>query len=233
MLLYKYQGYIFRHMKMNTLTFFAISTFFVCISCQKEEREVVGSETDSNTPLELELVEVIKKVVLHDGSFDDIVDTSNCFSINIPYSIFVNNEKIAITSADQYAQLTESDEIEIQYPITITSSDHSQTTLNDQRELEDLKITCSMIDDDIECIDFVYPFEISTFSSTTNQFSTLEIIHDTMLFGVISDNTTETSISINYPINLRLHNGQFHSAAHNTDLHNAILNQSSVCDEND
>ncbi len=203
------------------------------VSCQEEEEVVIDPTIDNTILRGSQLESLMKKVVIHDGSFDDVVDGGNCFSINLPYTILQNGEEHLINELSDYQGLFDTDIIEIQFPITITLFDHSEEIVNTTSNLVDFANMCQVNDDDIECVDFLYPIRLSTFDSRSNTFSSLDIGHDSGMFEFMSNVDENTSVSINYPINLQLHNGQKVGAQHNSDLLKIILDVVSVCDEND
>ncbi|MEW7280123.1 hypothetical protein ABW636_16135 [Aquimarina sp. 2201CG1-2-11] len=203
------------------------------IACQKEEREFIDESQDNTIPKDSRLAKLMRDITTHDGSYDDLVDGGNCYSINLPYTILLNGKEKEITKLSDYIDIHTTDFIEIQYPITITMHDYIEKSINNKEQLTILAALCSNEDDDIECIDFNYPFKLSTFNTNTNVFKTIDAIHDAQLFVFMSDLNEEMSISIKYPIIMELHNGQNTEAAHNTDLLSTILEYAVSCDEND
>ncbi len=206
---------------------------FIFTSCQEEEREVIDPTIDNTIPKDSQLARLMKNVVTHDGSFDDIVDGANCYSINIPYTITLNNKDVIINSIADYQDLLITDNIQIQYPIVITLSDHKEVMITSSDDLKVYADSCKADDDDIECIDFVYPLQLSVFDTRTNQFSTVDVGHDSQMFTFMSNIDDNTSVSINYPINLISHNGQNIDAQHNSGLLQTILDIAYTCQEND
>ncbi len=217
----------------NWILIFVISSVILLISCQEEEREFINPDIDITIPRNSQLAGLMKNVVTHDGSFDDIVDQGHCFSVKLPYRILLNGDELVITSNLDYQNISTTDSIEIQFPIRIIQSNHQENLVENLAELENFRNNCKSNDEDIECIDFVYPILLSTFDSTSNQLKTTEIGHDSQMFSFMLDVNQTTSISINYPIKLLLHDGAEIEAQHNTDLLNEILDAASVCDEND
>ncbi len=203
------------------------------VSCQEEEREIIDPNIDDTIPKDSQLAKLMKNVVTHDGSFDDIVDSGHCFSINLPYTIIRNGNNVTIQNANQYQSLTMTDVLEIQFPITITLFDHTEVVIQNINGLKGYADDCMPIDDDIECIDFVYPMQLSVFDVSTNRFSTVDVGHDSQMFIFMSDLDDNTKVSINYPIGLVTHNGQNISAQHNSGLLEIILDTASACEEND
>ena len=215
------------------MVYFFVSTMIFLGSCQEEERERIGSEAGNTIPKDSQLANLMRNVVTHDGSFDDVVDSGNCFSINLPYTLLLNEKEFTVNSIEDYQSITVNDKIEIQFPIIITLHNYTEVIVTKYADLVVLGNTCKIDDDDIECIDFVYPIVLSTFNSGTNRLQTLEVGHDAQLFGFMRDLGENTSMSIQYPISLLLHNGQNAGARHNTDLLNIILEVAFRCDEND
>ncbi|RZS99991.1 hypothetical protein [Aquimarina brevivitae] len=211
----------------------AVSSIF--LSCQDEEEEQISSIPEETNAIKenSELSKLMQKVTLHDGSFDDIVDESNCFSINIPYTIFRNGESVAINSVADYNSLTAIDDIAIVFPITINLANHKQVFVNNSQSLEELKVQCTEDDSDIECIDFEYPITLLLFNPNTNDILSREIDHDAALFQYMTEKDPEILMSIKYPIQLRAHTGQIVEISHNTDLEEQITLWANSCDEMD
>lgn len=210
-----------------------VSYIFLLISCQKEERELIDPSLDETISQDSRLSGLMKNVVTHDGSFDDLIDKGNCYSINVPYFIVLNGEALEINSKDDYNKINESDVIEIQFPIRITTHEYKEEFIETIIALEVLASSCKAEDDDIECIDFVYPFSVSTFNANTNVLSTVEVFHDAQVFEFMNTIDIHTVMSINYPIQLLLHNGEHATAGHNEELLSSILDFVASCDEND
>ena len=168
----------------------------VTITCQKEEREFIDESQDNTIPKDSKLANLMQKIVTHDGSYDDLIDGGHCYSINLPYTILFNGKEKTISKLSDYADIYASDMIEIQYPVVVTKHDYIEKSINNKTQLEILAALCSNDDDDIECIDFNYPFKLSTFNTSTNVFKTIDAIHDAQLFEFIGGLTNEMSIAI-------------------------------------
>lgn len=203
----------------------------IIMACQEEER--VSIAPTDNIPKDSQLAKAMQNVVTHDGSYDDVVDLGNCYSINLPYSIVLNTVEVVIDEIDDYANIGEQDDIQIIYPITITTHDHVKEFVLNDSELAVYAASCVTDDDDIECIDFLYPIGLSLFNTETNSINTLEMGHDSEFYKFMQDADEKILLSINYPIQLRLHNEVDINATHNTELLNEILNAAGACDEND
>ncbi len=220
-------------MKIKKVVILLLCSVLVGISCQKEEREFIDESQDNTIPQNSRLAGLMKNIVTHDGSYDDVIDGGNCYSVNLPYTISFNGNEKKIVSIQDYNTIHSSDIIQIEFPITITMHDYVEKKIENKSQLESLAALCSTQDDDIECIDFGYPFKFTTFNSSTNSFKTIEAIHDAQVFGFMSDLDENVSVSIKYPITMILHNGEHTSTAHNTELLSTISDYAVSCDEND
>jgi hypothetical protein len=212
-----------------------VSCAFFMISCQEEERELIDSTLDNNAiPKDSQLAKLMRNIVIHDGSYDDLVDGGNCYSINLPYFIIRNiTEEIIIDEIEDYNRLNQSDDIKIKFPITVTRDNHLEEIIENDIELQLLANSCETQDDDIECVDFVYPFRFATFNSDNNIISTIEVIHDAQVFGFMENLDESTVVAINYPIRLLLSTGEYLDATHNDELLSRILAFETSCEEND
>jgi len=208
-----------------------IATFvfqILLISCQKEEKELVDLSEDA-IDRESVLAKTMEKVVISDGSFDNVVDKSDCYSINIPYRILHNGQERMIMKQEDYSSIHSTDDVQILFPIKITFHDYAERQVSSKTELESFSLTCNTVVDDIECIDFVYPIKISLFNTVTNKFSTTEVGHDKQLFQLMTNLDQNNKIAIRYPIALRQFNGINVGAGHNKELLERILKVATSC----
>lgn len=210
------------------------SAILVFVSaCQEEERELIIPEENNAIPRESDLGKLIEQVTLHDGSFDDIVDETHCFSINLPYSIFLNGEIREISSINDYELIEGTDDIAINFPVTINLANHKQVFVTTIEQFEELKLTCMPEDPDIECIDFKYPLTLLLFNSATNEIQSRIMNHDAEWYQFIDDLSEEVLMSIKYPVTLETFSGQSIEVTHNTLLLNEIIEWARSCDEMD
>lgn len=203
----------------------------IILSCQKEE--LILNDGSEEEVLPKALSEMVMKVVIHDGSYDDVVDGGNCFSIDIPYAIELNGEEKIISSRNDYASIQTSDQISIKFPIMVTTYNHKSKVVKSESELLALASICLADDEDIECVDFVYPFTFNVFDEARNRFKTVEVFHDRQIYEFMTSLDEKTIVAINYPIDLALYDGRNEEAGHNEALMATIIKVINVCDEND
>jgi len=213
-------------------------------SCQEEfeplpeegvEKEAITAA--SNT------AKLIEETSSNDGSFDNIVDESSCFNVKFPYSVKVNGVELTINAVqdldaieDIFDALEEDEDVlDIIFPITITMADYADITINGIEDLRELAQECKEggDDDDIECIDFVYPITMYTFDINNEETGNVSIEGDKDLrrfFAGLDDNDL---ISMDFPVTLKLYDGTTMVVDSNAELANAIENAKELCDEDD
>lgn len=228
---------------MKRLTIYIFSIIILIFSCAKEVDINISDSTKPTLKANSTLADLINKTSLHDGSIDNIIDNASCFSIALPVTVIANGMEILIETEEDY-ELIESifddnendeDTIEINFPVTIILSDFTEITINNYNELESyIDDDCNDgIDDDIECLDFQYPIEVSTFNTITEQFLDFVINNDEEMHDFIEELDENTTATINFPITIILYNGTEVTINSLEQLETEIENVKDDCDEDD
>ncbi len=212
-------------------------------SCQEEFKEVSIIDEEISIIETSNIAQLIIQISANDGSFDNIVDGSSCIAIQFPYTVQANGEQLTIETVDDL-QLIEDvfdlldsneDTLTIDYPVNIILADYSESTINNAIELEEVAEECieNGGDDDIECIDFLYPLTIFKYDVTQQETSSVTIGADRELNLFFSDLGDEDIISLDYPVYLGMNDGTILIIYNNTELEEAIENAKNSCDEDD
>ncbi|WP_075340923.1 hypothetical protein [Tenacibaculum agarivorans] len=220
----------------------AIMMLISLSSCQEEKIEI--KESQDTLKADSTIVNLMVRTVTNDGSIDNIIDKANCLEIKLPVTVIVNNVELIVENVDGYATIegvfdqfsTDQDKLEVQFPITVIQNDYSELRVNNELELEELKKSCNgenEEDDDIECIDFEYPLTVSVFNISNSVTNTQSIEDDKQFYQLLTDIDDLTSAAINFPINLKLHNGEKITVNSNKELEEAIEGAMNGCDEDD
>ncbi|MGO4918235.1 hypothetical protein [Maribacter spongiicola] len=212
-------------------------------ACQDEIEEINNGEEPTAITANSSTADLIQRTSSNDGSWDNIVDGTSCFQINFPYTVEVNGLILTIDSEENIEQIeeifdsVEDDEnlLDIIFPITITAGDFSEITINGLDELRLLAADCKEggEDDDIECIDFVYPMTLFTFNVNLEQTSTVEVASDRELRLFFKDLDDDNLISFDFPVTLQLSDETTIVVDSNEELAIAIENAKDDCDEDD
>ncbi|PTM10492.1 MAG: hypothetical protein DA407_03510 [Bacteroidetes bacterium] len=224
------------------LSFFALLSFN---SCQDEILEV--SETDEETLIapNSTLANLMQFTVSNDGSVDDVMDDANCFSVNLPVTIIVNDITITISTLEDLALIedifnefeSDDDILEFLFPITIILNDYDDIIIENEDQLEDFIEECVNDDNDdvIECIDFQYPISFSIYNTEFQVIDTVVIEGDEQLYEFLENLQNETDqvvlASLNFPVTMVYANGNTVEVNNNSDLEAAINEAGDDCDD--
>ncbi|WP_282179218.1 hypothetical protein [Maribacter stanieri] len=212
-------------------------------ACQDEIEEINTGEEPQTITANSATADLIQRTSSNDGSCDNIVDGTSCYQINFPYTVEVNGLTLTIESEDDIEQIedifdsVEDDEnlLDIIFPITVTAGDFSEITINGLEDLRELAAECKEggDDDDIECIDFVYPMTLFSFNVNLEQTNTIEVTSDRELRLFFKDLDDDNLISFDFPLTLKLHDQTTITVENNQELASAIENAKDDCDEDD
>lgn len=221
---------------------FSFTTVFT--SCRKEETEIIEAPPEDILEPNSSIADLMLRTAINDGSNDNILDFANCFNIKLPIVVSANSTEIIINTDSDYDKVEsvfdeEYDDInvlDISFPITIVQSDYSEITINNTSELNSLAATCNSensADNDIECIDFIYPFSASIFNTNNELLSTEVFTTDKELYFFIETIAPEDIISLNFPITVTLSDSSQLQINSLTELEVSIENHQNDCDEDD
>ncbi|MAL59038.1 MAG: hypothetical protein CMC14_03230 [Flavobacteriaceae bacterium] len=214
------------------------------MSCQESIPETIVEEGAGLLNNNTNLSGLLNRVALNDGSQDNILDRANNISILLPVTVTVNGIVITIETVNDY-QLVENaieafsnddDVVNISFPITIILPDFTQVTIVNQTEFDSYvsqSTNENEIDDDIECIDFVFPITLEVLEVNASIATTLVINNNEGLFELVNNLDLYTSVQLNFPITLITFD-EIEIEAENLDaLESTIENYIDSCDEDD
>ncbi|MFH4963934.1 hypothetical protein V8G69_02940 [Gaetbulibacter sp. M235] len=228
--------------KLLLLPFFALLMF---MSCQQEVVEVTPPTEGEALVASSTLTSLMANTSIKDGSEDNIIDKANCLSVDLPVTVIVNGIEIIIDSKEDYAAIKavfdefddDDDNLEIMFPITIILSDHTEVTINNSAELQELVQQCigeGEPDDDIECIDFQYPISFSIYNTQFQVIDVVTVESDRQLHHFIERvKEGEVFASIDFPVTMVLSDGSTVVVNNNQELQATIQDAKDACDEDD
>jgi len=216
----------------------------VLTSCRKEETEIIETPPEDILEPNSSIANLMLRTATNDGSNDNILDLANCFNIKLPIVVSANSTEIILNNESDYDKVEsifdeEYDDInvlDISFPITIIQKDYSEITINNSSELNSLAATCNgenNVDNDIECIDFIYPFSASIFNTNNELLSTEVFTTDKDLYLFIETIAPEDIVSINFPVSVILSDNSQLQIYSLTELESRIENHQNDCDEDD
>ncbi|MBC8767514.1 hypothetical protein H4O18_05875 [Arenibacter sp. BSSL-BM3] len=212
-------------------------------SCQEEFEELPGEDNQEAILASSSTGQLIQRTSSKDGSYDNIVDGASCFAINFPYVVNVHGLEVEIDAIEDLKLIKQLfDEVEIDddivdivFPITITLSDYTEIKINNREELRERAKECleGGDDDDIECIDFVYPIVVYSFDINLQQTGNVTVQNDMQLRRYFAERGDDDLLSFDFPITLELYDDTKISVSNNAELAHAIETAKNACDEDD
>ena len=226
------------------LLFLLLGLLIIFTSCRSENDLSIDPPAEEALTANSAVALLLLKTALNDGSSDNIIDSANCLSVQLPVTLTVNGTTLIVNNEDGYQEIEDIidsfnddiDSIVISYPIVVVLEDYSTVTVNSDTELRALASNCAgenENDDDIECIDFQYPITASVFNINNDVINTITINNDNDMYDFIDDLDQFTAVTINFPIALLLADGTTQNVSTIQELENAIEAAEDTCDEDD
>ena len=213
--------------------FIALMAMLTITSCQKEE-DVVIDPTDNSGSFNgtSNFAANLLSAAQNNGSLDNIIDGTSCFSIDFPVEVVANGQQLTLNSIDDL-QLVEdifnlfvgdTDVLNLVFPLTLISEDFSEQVVNDLASFDALLADCTNnISDDYSCLDFQFPITGTLYNSANEQTGTLSINNSSEWFNFLSGLSSDVYVAINYPITVLI-SGSATTVNSNTELTD-IFNQ--------
>jgi len=226
------------------LTVSILFAILMVTSCRTEETEIIQAPPEEILQVNSAVATLMKNTATNDGSADNIIDNANCFSIQLPVTVIVNGLEITVDSEDDFDTIEaifdefedDDDDLEIQFPIVIITSDYTQITINNLAEFNTFSANCNgpnVSDDDIECLDFQYPIVASIFNSNNELLETITIQNDEQMYDFIDDINVNDIINIQFPITVITFDGLTITVNNLNELASTINSYDDACDEDD
>ncbi len=219
-----------------------IATALLFNSCQ-DEFEEVGNNDQETLEAGSNTADLIVKTASNDGSFDNIVDEASCIAVQFPYTVKAGGIEITIDSIEDLKLIEEifdefdddEDVLEIIFPITIVLSDFREVVIENKEALRELAAQCQEggDDDDIECVDFVYPITLFTFDIDEQETGSFTINSDRELHLFFDERDDDDLISIDFPVTLKKFDGTEVQVNSNAELARVLEAAEEECDEDD
>lgn len=204
----------------------------IVVGCQQEEFNETDNPAETSLLEDQELASLVRSVTSHDGSFDDFIDSADCFSIQFPYGLWVNGVQHNMNSPEDFSEIPQGALVQPDFPVTLNMCNYSQVEIPSLEVLYDYVVGChsgEFFDEVITCVDFQYPIDLSLFDSGTSDFETITLEHDWDVYSTIQSLNPSTLVTIQYPIGLIKSNGDVIEVNTNQELKNQILRIVSLC----
>jgi hypothetical protein len=207
----------------------------VFAGCQDEKMQQSFPEPDKIISPGSTTAALIERTVLHDGSFDNILDHASCVSLKLPLTIAIKNQTIQLNVSEDIQALgshPDKDKIRLIFPVTVVLADYSEVTINDKDNLKSLIKNCVQ-DNDVECTDFEFPLLIYSYNLDRQLQATHTVENDRALLALMKGFKAEDIMSFKFPFRMKPKGGNSIEIGNNIQLDDHILSFDNGCEEAD
>lgn len=211
--------------------------------CQEESVVIIEPPLEDGFTVNSSVARFAERVALRDGSDDNIISGGSCLSFELPVEVVVNGTTLLIESEEDLSLVEfildeyddDEDEVRVIFPVTIILQDYTRLVINTPEALEEYIDECEEggIDDDIECVDFNYPVQISVYDTQNQVTDVVTITNDEQLYVFLNDQDDDVYMSFIFPITLIYFDGTQVVVNNHTELEAAIDLVDDACDEDD
>ncbi|GAB4161850.1 MAG: hypothetical protein Tsb0033_19950 [Winogradskyella sp.] len=228
--------------KINLLFIYAFFALTVFTSCQDETAEINNPQEQEMIVADSQLARFMGNVTANYGEYDNFLDESSCFSLELPVTIIIGDITIVIETLDDLDEVedlfsqyeNEEDFFDFVFPLTIIFNDYTQVIIENEAQLVNFIENCEIEEDEvIECVDFVYPISFSVFNANFNVIDTIIIENDEALYNFLEELSGDDNaliVSLNYPVTLIYPNGETVEVNSNQELSDDIQAAEADCD---
>lgn len=209
--------------------------------CQQDEDRIITPPADQ--VINSEMVDLLQRISLKDGSSDNVIDQASCISLIFPLKVTVNGIEVALNNTDDLGTVEDlldaltgdDDKLDIQFPINVILENYGEIKVENRSALNELIKNCieGGSDDDIECLDFSYPFEVALYKTDNQVADIVTITSDKELYHFLAGMRNEDLVSLIFPLSIILSDGTMVTLEKNSDLRDIIKNSEGKCDEDD
>lgn len=222
--------------------YLSIVVLMFLFSCQSEIEEQNSNSQGTVTNVS-PLTTYLQRVAMVQTVQDNVIDRSSYCTIKIPYTVTVNNAKIAINTTADYqkvinninAYTTDDDIVKIDFPVTMVYYNYIEKFIPNETDFNSLIDYWNLYPDllsKINGLNINYPITINTYNTVNQIANSVSIISDQAFFNFIQNLNNSQYISLKYPITISDYNYQTKSITNNLDFENAIKYAIDYCPEN-
>lgn len=222
--------------------YLSIAVFLFLLSCQSEmdEQTNTAQGTISNVS---PLTTYLQRVAMVQTVQDNIIDRSSYCTIKLPYTVTVNNAKIAVNTTADYQKVIDNinannyddDIVKIDFPVTMVYYNYIEKDIPNEADFNSLIDYWNLYPDllsKINGLNIDYPITINIYNSANQVASSASITDDQAFFNFIKNLNASQYISLKYPISVLDYNNQTKVISNNLDFENAIKYAIDYCPEN-
>lgn len=206
-----------------------IATF--AVSCQDEENEThQNEETLSKTA---PLTGLLERVTMNTTTDDNIIDSTDCFSVKLPVNLIVNSQAVTINTENDYhlvsdifeATDADHDYVDFVFPIRIVYPNYTEVVVQNETQFNALRDECEQPEpgqENIPCVSIHYPIRVFGYNSNFQLAHTYTIHSDLEFFLLLFNLNNNEFYAVDYPITITNRNGNQVTIRNNIEMLGAI-----------
>ncbi|RZK02466.1 MAG: hypothetical protein EOO43_23385, partial [Flavobacterium sp.] len=209
-------------------------------SCQHEENEIVNPDKETLSK-SAPLTKLLSRVAMENTTYDNVIDSTDCFKVKLPVNVVVNNQPMQVNSEADFSSVEavfndsqwDVDHVSFVFPITVIYPDYSEVIIASQQEFDNLSAACVSIpveEQPIDCVTIVYPITIHAYNSALQLADTYEINTNAELFLFLENLSPNEYYSIQYPFSVINSQGNLITITGNANCQQVILEALNLCD---
>ncbi len=192
--------------KAKVCIFFTMAALLL-FSCQNEEVNV-KEDGSQNIITGSVLAEQMLRIAQNPMSYDNILDSTSCFSVKLPVQVLVNGEAVTIEGETDFELIedifeqssTDEDEVTHQFPVTVVYTDYTEQIIENNAEWLEAAACISAAYTGLDCINFKYPLSINLYD-ITNQIADVAVMeNDIELYGFLNNMQENILAEIAFPV---------------------------------
>ncbi len=198
-------------MKKILQSLFLLPLLFM-ISCQTEEHEVFTEQDQNSITTNMEAYDLVYRAAMYDGSSDDEIDNSTCFSMEFPYILNFQGVERPINTSEDLRDFLEGlpannpQDIIPDFPLTVINTAHQRLQVNNRQQFAGLQQACrnsiNASRGPITCAKFQFPLSFTSYNSASQQTGSAVLNSPGELFIYLDNLTNNSVVSFVFPLEI-------------------------------
>jgi hypothetical protein len=217
----------------NILNISLLFLGLLALACQTEKHEVLTEEENAVSFTEgSEFYNLVERSAMHDGSQDDELDQSPCFSISFPYRVTLEGVEIKVASlADLQVVLSRAagsggESLDLVFPLSVTTSSYEKVSVSSWEELRELQQNCAAEiaanAAPITCAAIDFPVKMLVYNRNTQETTSANLANKQQLYVFLQNKAPHEVLSFEYPVTVAYDQSSEVNVRNSMELRNAL-----------
>lgn len=197
--------------------FFLLCSLLILAACQKEEYEVLTNEDQNAITTNSGTYDLVFRSAMYDGTEDDEIDNSPCFSIEFPFTVSVRGVAVEIASEAERNALISGlpgnipfNPGNLHFPLTIRNAAHQRVEIMNRQQFVRLQQDCRNSINErgrrITCVQLVFPVRVFSYERGSQQTGSTVLTSKEELYIYLENLTASSVMSFEFPVEVKRNN---------------------------